>query len=146
SAPMVPVGMVAECVAIKSGLTEIVQTFEILRCELVVGELVVTELIVAELIVAELIVAELIVAELIVAKLIVAKLIVAKLIVGGKRVATSVFQIVTGSPPSISSHCVVVTEIMRSGWSVPGTQRHTTFRNLLRKEVESGGKKISPNS
>src|SRR5262249_38741049 len=95
SAPMVPVGMVAECVAIKSGLTEIVQTFEILRCELVVGELVMAKLIVAELIVAEL--------------------IVAKLIVGGKRVATSVFQIVTGSPPSISSHCVAVTENMRSG-------------------------------
>ena len=67
---MVPVGMVAECVAIKSGLTEIVQAVEILRCELVVSELVVSELIVA------------------------------KLIVGGERVAIS--------------HCVVVTEIMRS--------------------------------
>jgi hypothetical protein len=57
---------------------------EILRCELVVSELVVSELIVA------------------------------KLIVSGKRIATSVFQIVTGNPPSISSHCVVVTEIMGS--------------------------------
>ena len=46
---MVPVGGVAECVAIKSGLTEIVQTFEILRCELIVSELVVAKLIVSEL-------------------------------------------------------------------------------------------------
>src|SRR5215472_11872319 len=53
---MIPVGMVAECVAIKSGLTEIVQTFEILRRELIVSELVVRELIVSELIVAKLIV------------------------------------------------------------------------------------------
>jgi hypothetical protein len=36
--------MVAECVAIKSRLTEIVQTVEILRCELVVSELVVAQL------------------------------------------------------------------------------------------------------
>jgi hypothetical protein len=50
-APMVPVGVVAECVAIKSRLTEIVQTVEILRRELIVGELVVSELIVAKLIV-----------------------------------------------------------------------------------------------
>ena len=86
---MVPVGIVAECVAIKSGLTEIVQTVEILRCELVVSELVVS-------------------------KLIVAKLIVAKLIVGGERVVTSVCEIVTGNPPSMTGHCVVVTEIMGS--------------------------------
>src|SRR5215472_9722431 len=46
SAPVVPVGVVAECVAIKSRLTEIVQTVEILRRELVVSELVVSELIV----------------------------------------------------------------------------------------------------
>jgi hypothetical protein len=76
--PLVPVGIVAKRVAIKSGLTEIVETFEILRCELVVRELVVSELIVAKLI-----------------------------------VATIVFPIVTGSPPSITSHCMVVTEIMR---------------------------------
>ncbi len=62
---MVPVGVVAECVAIKSRLTEIVQTVEILRRELVVSELVVSELIVAEL------------------------------IVGGKRIATSACEIVT---------------------------------------------------
>jgi hypothetical protein len=31
---MVPVGMVAEGVAIKTGVIEIVQTVEILRCEL----------------------------------------------------------------------------------------------------------------
>jgi len=43
---MVPVGVVAECVAIKSRLTEIVQTAKILRCELIVSELVVSELIV----------------------------------------------------------------------------------------------------
>jgi hypothetical protein len=49
-----------------------------------------------------------------VAKLIVAKLIVAKLIVGGERVATSVFQIVTGNSPRMTGHCVIVTEIMRS--------------------------------
>ena len=48
---MVPVGVVAECVAIKSRLTEIVQTVEILRDELVMSELVVSELIVAKLIV-----------------------------------------------------------------------------------------------
>ena len=47
---MVPVGMVAECVPIKPGVIEIVQTVEILRCELVVGELVVVELIVRELV------------------------------------------------------------------------------------------------
>src|SRR5215472_5147138 len=84
---MVPVGIVAECVAIKSGLTEIVQTVEILRCELVVSELVVSELVVSEL-------------------------IVAKLIVGGKRIATSVCEIVTSNPHGISVHCVIVTEIM----------------------------------
>ena len=43
--------MVAECVAIKSGLTEIIQTFKIPRRELIVSELIVSELIVAELIV-----------------------------------------------------------------------------------------------
>ena len=43
---MVPVGVVAECVAIKSRLSEIVQTVEIVRRELVVSELVVSELIV----------------------------------------------------------------------------------------------------
>jgi hypothetical protein len=50
--------MVAECVAIKSRLTEIVQTVEILRCELVVSELVVAQLIVAQLIVTQPIVTE----------------------------------------------------------------------------------------
>jgi hypothetical protein len=90
---MVPVGIVAECVAIKSGITEIVQTFEILRCELVVSEL-----------------------------------IVAKMIVGGERVATSVFQIVTGNPPSITGHCVIVTEItaaahgVTSKWRMPAAE------------------------
>jgi hypothetical protein len=44
---MVPVGVVAECVAIPSCLAEIVQTFEILRCVLVVSELVVSPLRVA---------------------------------------------------------------------------------------------------
>jgi len=45
-APMVPAGVVAECVAIKSRLTEIVQTAEILRRELIVSELIVAKLIV----------------------------------------------------------------------------------------------------
>jgi hypothetical protein len=44
---MVPVGVVAKCVAIPSRLAEIVQTFEILRCVLVVSELVVSPLRVA---------------------------------------------------------------------------------------------------
>src|SRR5262249_6544743 len=57
---------------------------------------------------------ELVVSELIVSELIVAKLIVPKLIVGGGRVVTSVCEIVTGNPPSMTGHCVVVTEIMRS--------------------------------
>jgi hypothetical protein len=43
---MVPVGIVAKCVAIKSGVIEIVQTVEILPCELVVSELVVAKLVV----------------------------------------------------------------------------------------------------
>jgi hypothetical protein len=37
---MVPVGIVAEGVAIETGVIEIVQTMEIVRCELVVSELV----------------------------------------------------------------------------------------------------------
>ena len=45
--------MVAECVAVEPSMIEIIQTVEILRCELVVSELVVTELIVAKLIVSE---------------------------------------------------------------------------------------------
>jgi hypothetical protein len=45
-APMVPAGVVTECVAIKSRLAEIVQTFEVLRCELIVSELIVAKLIV----------------------------------------------------------------------------------------------------
>jgi hypothetical protein len=48
---MVPVGVVAECIAIKSRLTETVQTVEILRRKLIMSELVVCELIVAKLIV-----------------------------------------------------------------------------------------------
>jgi hypothetical protein len=56
---MVPVGIVAECVAIKSSVIEIVQTVEILRCELVVSELVVSELIVAQLIVVQIMGSEL---------------------------------------------------------------------------------------
>jgi hypothetical protein len=44
---MVPVGVVAKCVAIPSRLAEIVQTFEILRCVLVVSGLVVSPLRVA---------------------------------------------------------------------------------------------------
>ena len=47
---MVPVRIVTEGVAVKPGVIEIVQTVEILRCELVVGELVVVELIVRELV------------------------------------------------------------------------------------------------
>jgi hypothetical protein len=43
---MVPVGVVAECVAIKSSLIEIVQAVEILRCELIVSKLVVSGLFV----------------------------------------------------------------------------------------------------
>ena len=45
-APMVPADVVTECVAIKSRLAEIVQTFEVLRCELIVSELIVAKLIV----------------------------------------------------------------------------------------------------
>ena len=44
--PMVPVGIVAEGVAIKSSVIEIVQAVEILRCELIVSKLVVAKLIV----------------------------------------------------------------------------------------------------
>ena len=44
---MVPVGIVAKCVAIKSSVIEIVQAVEILRCELIVSELVVAKLIVS---------------------------------------------------------------------------------------------------
>jgi hypothetical protein len=47
---MVPVGMVAEGVAIKAGVIEIVQPVEIARRELVVSELVVAKLIVSELV------------------------------------------------------------------------------------------------
>jgi hypothetical protein len=43
---MIPVGVVAEGVAIKSGLTEVVETVKMLRRQLIVGELVVTERIV----------------------------------------------------------------------------------------------------
>ena len=46
---MVPVAIIAECVAIKSGFIEIVQAMEILRRELVVSELIVSELIVSEI-------------------------------------------------------------------------------------------------
>jgi hypothetical protein len=46
---MVPVGIIAECVAIKSGSIEIVQAVEILRCELVVSKLVMSELVVSEI-------------------------------------------------------------------------------------------------
>jgi hypothetical protein len=76
---MIPVGMVAERVAIEPGVIEIVQTVEILRRELVVS-----------------------------------KLVVAKLIVGRERVTTSVCEIVTGNPSSITGHCVIVTDIMGS--------------------------------
>ena len=47
---MIPIGVVAEGVAIKTGVIEIVQTMKILRCELVVSELIVVELIVSELV------------------------------------------------------------------------------------------------
>jgi hypothetical protein len=47
---MIPIGMIAEGVAIKTGVIEIVQTVEILRCELIMRELVVAELIVRELV------------------------------------------------------------------------------------------------
>jgi hypothetical protein len=50
SAPMVPVGIIAEGVAIKPAVIEIVQAVEILRCELVVSELVVAKLIVSPLV------------------------------------------------------------------------------------------------
>ena len=50
---MIPVGSVAECVAIKSRVIEVVQTVEILRCELVVSELVVSQLVMAKLIVGK---------------------------------------------------------------------------------------------
>ena len=39
-APMIPVGVVAEGVAIKPGLTETVQAVEVLRHELIVRELI----------------------------------------------------------------------------------------------------------
>ena len=47
---MVPVGTVAEGVAIKPSVIEIVQAVEILRCELIVSKLVVSELIECRLI------------------------------------------------------------------------------------------------
>jgi hypothetical protein len=47
---MVPVGMVAERVAIKPSVIEIVQTVEIMLCKLVMSELVVAKLIVSELV------------------------------------------------------------------------------------------------
>jgi D-ribose pyranose/furanose isomerase RbsD len=47
---MVPIGIVAEGVAIKTGVIEIIQTVEILRRELVVSKLVVAKLIVSELV------------------------------------------------------------------------------------------------
>jgi hypothetical protein len=47
---MVPVGIVAECIAVKPGVIEIIQTVEILRYELVVSKLVVGKLIVSELV------------------------------------------------------------------------------------------------
>jgi hypothetical protein len=75
--------MIAEGVAIKSSVIEIVQTMEIMLCKLVMSELVVSQLVVAKLIVVE-------------------------------RVVTGVFEIVAGNPPSISGHCVIVTEIMGS--------------------------------
>ena len=64
---MVPVGMVAEGIAIKAGVVEIVQAVEILRCELVVSELVVAKLIVAKLIVGERAVTEIMAAVVITA-------------------------------------------------------------------------------
>jgi len=96
AAPMVPVAIVAECVAIKSGLIEIVQAVKIPRCELVVSKLIVSELIVAEL------------------------------IMGGERVVTSVCEIVTGKPRSITGHCVIVTEIMGGEVSAAATHRVTS--------------------
>jgi hypothetical protein len=77
--------MVAERVAIKPIVIEIVQTVEILRCKLVVSELVVAKLIVSELVPSAV-----------------------QLIVGGKRVVRNT---VTGNSPSIS---VTVTEIVAS--------------------------------
>ena len=102
---MVPVGIVAKCVAIKSGLIEIVQTVEILRCELVVSEL-----------------------------------IVAKLIVGRKSVATSICEIVTGNPPGITGHCVIVTEIMGSKVTAAAygvTSKSVCVQGVSRKAVRA---------
>ena len=50
--------MVAECVAIKPSVIEIVQTVEIMLCKLVMSELVVSQLVVAKLIVGERVVTE----------------------------------------------------------------------------------------
>ena len=47
---MVPVGIVAERVAVKPGVIEIIQTVEVLRYELVVSKLIVAQLIVSELV------------------------------------------------------------------------------------------------
>ena len=49
-APMVPIGIVAERVAIKTGVIEIIQTVKILRCEFIMSELVLAKLIVSELV------------------------------------------------------------------------------------------------
>jgi hypothetical protein len=54
-APMIPVAIVAERVAVKSGLAEIVEPAEILRHELIMSELVVAECL--EMIPGELVVA-----------------------------------------------------------------------------------------
>ena len=47
---MVPVGIVAECIAVKPGVIEIIQTMEILRYELMVSKLIMAKLIVSELV------------------------------------------------------------------------------------------------
>jgi hypothetical protein len=86
---MVPICSVAEGVAIKTGMTEIVQAVEILRCELIMSELVVAKLIVSELVSCPV-----------------------YLIVRGKRVVTGV--LVAGNSPSIARHSVTVTDIVGS--------------------------------
>src|SRR5215472_14002093 len=98
---MVPVGIVAKIVAIKSGLTDIVQTFEILRCGFVLSDLVL--ILSGKLIltgVCELILTG--VCELILTG-------VCELILTGVCVVTSI-----AGHCVMTEICVIVTEIMRS--------------------------------
>jgi hypothetical protein len=46
---VIPRRIATECVAVEARLSEIIQTMEVLSCELIVSELVATDLVVSEL-------------------------------------------------------------------------------------------------